>query len=120
MKKITKKITKKILLECGVGAHFTGFDYLGEALEMIASDKQAFKHNTVGLYSEIAKKFGARWQNVERSIRSAVESSFDVMTPDQIYAVYGNSIDLRRGKPTNSQFIATVAEIFGDEIREGE
>ena len=114
-----KNITKKILLECGVGAHLAGFGYLGEAIEMTVADKQALKHNTLGLYSEIAKKFGVRWQNVERSIRKAVESSFDILTPDQIYAVYRNSIDYRRGKPSNSQFIATVAELFGDEIREG-
>lgn len=97
-----------------------GFDYLGEAVEMTVADKQAFLHNAMGLYSEIAKKFGVRWPNVERCIRNAVESSFDIMTPDQIYAVYGNSIDYRRGKPSNSQFIATIAELFGNEIRAGE
>lgn len=114
-----KNITKKILLECGIAAHLMGFSYLGEAVEMTVADKQALKHNTIKLYSTIAKKFGVRWQSVERSIRKAVESSFDLLTPDQIYAVYGNSIDYRRGKPSNSQFIATVAELFGDEIREG-
>jgi two-component system response regulator (stage 0 sporulation protein A) len=115
-----KKITKKILLECGIGAHLMGFGYLGEAVEMTVADKQALKHNTIKLYSEIAKKFGVRWHNVERSIRNAVESSFDLMTPEQIYAVYRNSIDYRRGKPSNSQFIATIAELYGDDIRAGE
>lgn len=97
-----------------------GFDYLGEAVEMIVEDKQTLKHNTIKLYSEIAKKFGVRWNNVERSIRNAVESSFDIMTPDRIYAVYGNSIDYRKGKPSNSQFIATITELFENEIRAGE
>ena len=115
-----KKITKKILLECGVGAQFTGFDYLGEAVEMMVADKRVHKCNAFGFYSEIAKKFGVQWKSVERSIRYAVERSFDIMTPDQIYAVYGNSIDYRKGKPTSTQFVATIVKLYGDEIRAGE
>ena len=115
-----KNITKKILLECGIGAHFTGFDYLGEALEMVVEDKGVLSGITKRLYPKIAKRYDTRWQLVERAIRHAIERAFDNLYPDDISKIYGNSLDPRRGKPTNSQFIATVAVLYGDEIRAGE
>ncbi len=115
-----KKATKKILLILGVPSHLLGYRYLGDAIETTIEDRTKLQGITKILYPEVAKRNGTTWTRVERAIRHAIEHSFNNLTPGVIAEIYGNSLDAMRGKPTNSQFIATIAELYGDEIRESE
>ena len=114
-----KNITKKILFKCGIQAHLTGFLYLGDAIESVIEDKSKVYAITKILYPEIAKRHDTKWTRVERAIRHAIEQAFDRLTPNEIEDIFENSLDPMRGKPTNAQFIATIAELYGDEIRAG-
>ena len=115
-----KNITKKILLKCGIAPHFSGFLYLGDAIEATTENKDNVYGITKNLYPEIAKRHGSNWKRVERAIRHAIEKAFNRLTPDDIEEIFGNSLCPMRGKATNSQFIATIALLYGDEIRAGE
>ena len=112
-----KKITKEILFKCGIQAHLLGFRYLGDAIEQAALDRTKLMGITKNLYPEIAKRYDTKWTKVERAIRHAIERALDNLTPDDIIEIFGNSLDIRRGKPTNSQFIATIVERYGEDIR---
>ncbi len=112
-----KLATKKILLKCGVGAHLSGFEYLGEAIELVMDDQTKLKWITKLIYPEVAKHYNSTWQRVERAIRHAIECVFNNIAPGAVEDIYGNSLNPDKGKATNAQFIATIVELYGDEIR---
>ncbi len=109
----------KVLLKCGVQPHLQGFEYIGEAVKMVAEDKSVIRKVTTTIYPAVARKFNRRTANVERAIRHACERAFDIMTPDMIYEVFGNTLDSCKGKATNAHFIAAVAEIYRQEKEDG-
>lgn len=106
---MTKEIST-MLKVCGIPPHIKGYDYLGEGIELVLADHDQIHQVTKVLYPNIAKKFKTTVSRVERGIRHAIEVSFDNLDPDTIFNLFGNTINYTRGKPTNSQFIATIAE----------
>lgn len=98
----------KFLKSVGIPAHMTGYQYLREALlQVLSSKSKMFKSVTKTLYPEIADKFSTSSQKVERSIRNSIESAWARGNQDFIEKIFGHS---SKGRPTNSEFIATAAE----------
>lgn len=102
--------TKQILFKIGMPAHLDGYRYLKLAIPMVCENEVYVKKMTTKLYPEIAKTFDTEWWNVERSIRSAIEIVFNKGNSTELYEMFGNSIDEKKSKPTNAQFIATIVE----------
>lgn len=105
------KQTATILKKCGIQPHLLGYDYLGEAIEMVLEDRRNLRLITKAVYPQIAKKYDTAPSRVERAIRHAITRAFDSPLPGTVYEIFGNTIDPRTGKPTNSQFIAAVSEL---------
>lgn len=114
---MTKTIAKELKV-CGIPPHIKGYDYLGEAIEMVLADHNHIHTITKTLYPAVAKKFNTTYSRVERAIRHAIETSFNNLDPNTMFDIFGNTIDYNRGKPTNSQFIATLAELIAEKIKE--
>lgn len=106
---------KRMLLELGIPASIKGHSRLVCAISIAAEDPTAIEAITKCLYPEVAKRFGDTPPRVERAIRHAIELSADRCLPDAVKRYFGNSISARKGKPTNSEFIARLA----DAVREG-
>ena len=101
---------RRLLRETGMRESLHGFDFLAWAAALsCASEARLF---AIGerLYRPIAERAHTTPQNVERLIRHAIESTVDAVGPDSIYAFFGNTLDPTRGKPTNAQMIAMVAQ----------
>ncbi len=96
------------LLEIGIPANLLGFKYLSDALEFAISDDVYIYETTKRLYPDVAKKNNTTPTRVERGIRHSIESAFN-RNGISIHKLFGNSINANKGKPTNSEFIATVA-----------
>jgi len=93
-----------------ISGRVSGFRYLTEAVGLCARDQSCFWKMSRLVYPEIARTFGVGAASVERLIRHAIESAWLKGDMERQYALFGNTIDERRGKPTNSEFIARVTE----------
>lgn len=120
-KQYTKKAAKKksvsleariteIIHEVGVPAHIKGYQYLREAIGMAVLDMEMLASITKILYPNIAKKFDTTPSRVERAIRHAIEVAWSRGKPDTIDEMFGYTVSNGKGKPTNSEFIALVAD----------
>lgn len=101
-----KKIVSEQLKSLGVPTNQLGYEYLREAIELVLKDNSYLHAITKKLYPDIAKKYGATSQRVERAIRHAIHSASIRGTKEEWEAVY---LD-RCKNPTNSEFIASVAD----------
>lgn len=104
-----------LLKKVGVSPANCGWKYITEAVKMVLEDDTVLDGITKRLYPDIAKKFDTTAQRVERGIRYAVEHTLDNMPADMICAVFGNTLSYHKGKATNSDFIATLAELVTSE-----
>lgn len=97
--------------ELGVPAHLDGCKYLTEAVKCACDGTYEGTCATKpgGVYCDIAEKFGKSRDQVERSMRHAIEAAFDSSNTTQRYQVFGNSIDPSKGKPTNIMFVFQCA-----------
>lgn len=107
-----KPSTRRLLLKCGVPQHIKGYQYLGTAIEAVIEDAKRIDAVTKLLYPLVAKAHDTTPTRVERAIRHAIEVAFDNMDLDFAMEMFGYSVDARRGKPTNSHFIAALAEVL--------
>lgn len=99
-----------IIHEIGVPAHIKGYLYLREAIFMVVNDIELLSAVTKELYPSIAKKFNTTASRVERAIRHAIEVAWSRGQVDTINKIFGYTIHNAKGKPTNSEFIAMVAD----------
>lgn len=99
-----------IIHEIGVPAHIKGYQYLREAITMVYHDIELLGSITKVLYPNIAKVFNTTASRVERAIRHAIEVAWSRGNIDVISAQFGYTISMSKAKPTNSEFIAMVAE----------
>ena len=104
-----------LIKKVGISPALLGYKYITEAVNMVVDDDTVLDGITKILYPDIAKKFKSTAVRVERAIRHAVERSFENMPADMIKAIFSNTISPKTGKPTNSEFIATLAEITTSE-----
>ena len=106
-----------IIHEIGVPAHIKGYQYLREAIIMSVNDIDMLNSITKILYPTIAKKFQTTPSRVERAIRHAIEVAWSRGKMDTIDALFGYTINNGKGKPTNSEFIALIADKIRLEYR---
>ncbi|SHH45902.1 two-component system, response regulator, stage 0 sporulation protein A [Clostridium collagenovorans DSM 3089] len=99
-----------IIHEIGVPAHIKGYMYLREAISMVVMDIELLSAVTKELYPSIAKKYNTTASRVERAIRHAIEVAWNRGQVDTINKLFGYTIHNDKGKPTNSEFIAMVAD----------
>ncbi|GIO28542.1 sporulation transcription factor Spo0A [Ornithinibacillus bavariensis] len=99
-----------IIHEIGVPAHIKGYMYLREAITMVYNDIELLGSITKVLYPDIAKKFNTTSSRVERAIRHAIEVAWSRGNIDSISALFGYTVSISKAKPTNSEFIAMVAD----------
>lgn len=100
----------KMLHELGMPSHIKGYQYIREGITMIYNDPNIIGGITKELYPELASKFDTTVSRVERAIRHAIEVSWNRGNWDYMEELFGHSVDIDKDKPTNSEFIVTVAD----------
>ena len=101
----------------GVPAHIKGYQYLREAIIMVVNDIDVINQITKSLYPQIAQKFSTTPSRVERAIRHAIEVAWGRGEMDLMENIFGYTISASKGKPTNSEFIAMIADKLRLELK---
>ncbi|MBO4853897.1 MAG: sporulation transcription factor Spo0A [Oscillospiraceae bacterium] len=99
-----------IIHEIGVPAHIKGYQYLREAILIAVADMDVINAVTKVLYPEVAHRFDTTASRVERAIRHAIEVAWDRGDLDTLQKYFGYTVNSAKGKPTNSEFIAMIAD----------
>ncbi len=100
----------KLLHELGVPSHIKGYQYIREGILILYNNPDIVGGITKELYPEIASKYDTSVSRVERAIRHAIEVSWNRGNLDLMEEIFGHSVDYDKAKPTNSEFIVTVAD----------
>ncbi len=100
----------RIIHQIGVPAHIKGYQYLRTAILLTVRDSEMINSVTKVLYPSVAKKYQTTTSRVERAIRHAIEVAWDRGDVDTLNSYFGYTIQNNRGKPTNSEFIAMIAD----------
>ena len=100
----------QIIHQIGVPAHIKGYQYLRTAILLTVKDSDIINSVTKVLYPSVAKKYQTTTSRVERAIRHAIEVAWDRGDVDTLNSYFGYTIQNNRGKPTNSEFIAMIAD----------
>lgn len=105
-----ESIVTEVIHEIGVPAHIKGYQYLREAIMLTVDDMEVINAVTKVLYPEVAKKFNTTASRVERAIRHAIEVAWDRGDLEILQKFFGYTVSNIKGKPTNSEFIAMIAD----------
>lgn len=100
----------KILHELGIPSHIKGYQYIREGVSIIFERPETIGGITKELYPELASKFDTTVSRVERAIRHTIEVSWNRGDWELMEEIFGHSVDIDKAKPTNSEFIVTVAD----------
>ena len=100
----------KMLHELGIPSHIKGYQYIREAVNIIFENPSVIGGITKELYPELAKKFDTTTSRVERAIRHAIEVSWNRGNLEFMEEIFGFSVDIDKAKPTNSEFMVTIAD----------
>ncbi|MCC8182384.1 MAG: sporulation transcription factor Spo0A [Clostridiales bacterium] len=103
-------LVTSIIHEIGVPAHIKGYQYLREAILIAVDDMDVINAVTKVLYPEVAKRYGTTASRVERAIRHAIEVAWDRGDLETLQKYFGYTVSNAKGKPTNSEFIAMIAD----------
>lgn len=103
-------VVSQIMHQIGVPAHIKGYQYLREAIILSVNDMEMMGSVTKILYPTVAKTYKTTSSRVERAIRHAIEVAWDRGDVDVLSSYFGYTIQSSRGKPTNSEFIAMIAD----------
>ncbi len=106
----------KMLHELGMPSHIKGYQYIREGISIIYNNPSLIGGITKELYPDLATKFDTTVSRVERAIRHAIEVSWNRGNWDYMEEIFGHSVDIDKAKPTNSEFIVTVADKLRLEI----
>lgn len=109
-KKSLEEIVTDIIHDVGVPAHIKGYQYLREAIIMSVMDMDMLNSVTKILYPEVAKRYKTTPSRVERAIRHAIEVAWSRGKVDTIEELFGYTVSIGKGKPTNSEFIALITD----------
>ncbi|MCD7769794.1 MAG: sporulation transcription factor Spo0A [Oscillospiraceae bacterium] len=105
-----ESVVTEIIHEISVPAHIKGYQYLREAIVMTVNDMDSINAVTKILYPAVPKKFGTTPSRVERAIRHAIEVAWDRGDLETLQKFFGYTVSNIKGKPTNSEFIAMIAD----------
>ena len=100
----------KVLHELGIPSHIKGYQYIREGISIIYERPDVIGGITKELYPELASKFDTTVSRVERAIRHAIEVSWNRGSWELMEDIFGHSVDIDKAKPTNSEFIVTIAD----------
>ena len=109
-----------IIHEIGVPAHIKGYQYLREAIIIAVNDMDVINAITQVLYPQVAKAFQTTPSRVERAIRHAIEVAWDRGDLDTLQRFFGYTVSNTKGKPTNSEFIALIADKLQLQLKSAE
>ena len=118
-KRIDTLVTE-IIHEIGIPAHIKGYQYIREAIIEVVADMELINAVTKALYPQVAKKYGTTPSRVERAIRHAIEVAWDRGDIEVLQKYFGYTVSGVKGKPTNSEFIALIADRLQLRLREQE
>jgi two-component system response regulator (stage 0 sporulation protein A) len=110
----------KIIHDLGVPAHIKGYQYMREAIIMAVEDMEVINSITKLLYPSVAKAFSTTSSRVERAIRHAIEVAWDRGDVEMLNSIFGYTVHNNKGKPTNSEFIAMIADKLRLKIKIGD
>ena len=105
-----KNLVTSVIHEIGVPAHIKGYQYLREAIVITVQDMDVINAVPKVLYPEVARRFGTTASRVERAIRHAIEVAWDRGDLETLQKYFGYTVSNAKGKPTNSEFIAMIAD----------
>lgn len=100
----------RMLHELGMPAHIKGYQYIRDGIMMIYNNPDLIGGITKELYPDVASKYNTTVSRVERAIRHAIEVSWNRGNWDLMEEIFGHSVDIDKAKPTNSEFIVTIAD----------
>lgn len=107
----TESLIRQILLNMGAPDHLLGHAYVIEAITLVAEDRTYIRNITFGLYPQIAARFDTTAGRVERAIRSLIEVTWTRGNLEMLEKYFGSTTSPNKGKPTNVEFIARVANV---------
>lgn len=110
-------LVTNVIHEVGVPAHIKGYQYLREAIMMVINDIDVINQITKQLYPEIADKYKTTPSRVERAIRHAIEVAWGRGEQATVENIFGYTVSAAKGKPTNSEFIAMIADKLRLELK---
>lgn len=110
-------LVTNIIHEVGVPAHIKGYQYLREAIIMVVNNIDVINQITKQLYPEIAQKYSTTPSRVERAIRHAIEVAWGRGQTETVESIFGYTVSAAKGKPTNSEFIAMIADKLRLELK---
>ena len=108
-----------VIHEIGVPAHIKGYQYLREAIIIAVNDLEVINAVTKVLYPAVAKRFATTPSRVERAIRHAIEVAWDRGDLETLQKYFGYTVSNAKGKPTNSEFVAMIADRLTLEMKNG-
>ncbi len=115
IRELTKKeeiYISQLLKNMGIPMHLLGYEYIKTCIVLIRSDKEYMRSITKMLYPEVAKKYETTGSRVERAIRHAIEVSCSRGKYELLDEVLGYNINCKKGKPSNSEFLAIITDYF--------
>lgn len=113
-REIDERIVKKLLKEMAVPMNIKGYQYLSKAIVLLSKEKGM--KISLGLYPKVAKEFGTTGSRVERSIRHAVERTFEIGNYNMLNEVCGTKVSVTKGKMTNSEFMYAIVEYLEEQL----
>ena len=113
-----ERYVTRIMLDMGIPAHLKGYHYLRESIILSGKDMEAVSSVTKLLYPTVAKRFKTTDQKVERAIRNAIEVSWTRGNIDTFEELFGYSVGTGKGRPTNSEYIARIADKIRLDLRD--
>ena len=113
-----ERYVTRMMLDMGIPAHLKGYHYLREAIILSGKDMEAVSSVTKLLYPTVAKRFKTTDQKVERAIRNAIEVSWTRGNVDTFEELFGYSVGTGKGRPTNSEYIARIADKIRLDLRD--
>ena len=119
-KQSIEAMVTSIIHEIGVPAHIKGYQYLREAIIIAVNDMDVINAITKVLYPQVAKAFQTTPSRVERAIRHAIEVAWDRGDLDTLQRFFGYTVSNTKGKPTNSEFIALIADKLQLQLKSSE
>ncbi len=110
-------LLRQILLELGAPDHLLGHPYVIQGVLLVLHDQMYINNITFGLYPQLAARFNTTAARVERAIRHLVEVTWNRGDMEVLSRYFGNTVSPERGKPTNGEFIARLANVVRQKIR---
>jgi len=112
-------VLRQILLELGAPDHLLGHSYVVQAVLLVVHDRMYINNITFGLYPQLAARFDTTASRVERAIRHLVEVTWSRGDLKVLEQYFGNTVSPEKGKPTNGEFIARLANVVKEKMKEG-